>query len=83
MHYSGGGVSGVACVLEVLIGAVASIIRSYVSYFQYGAQSEPLASSPLRRHGRRWGRIQEVRKQDNNRDEVGNKVGLRSNKHAE
>lgn len=38
MHYSGGGaprsrVSGVACVLEVLIGAVASIIRSYVSYF--------------------------------------------------
>lgn len=38
MHYSGGGaprsgVSGVACVLEVLIGAAASIIRSYVSYF--------------------------------------------------
>lgn len=38
MYYSAGsaprsGVSGVVCVLEVLIGAVASIIQSHVSYF--------------------------------------------------
>lgn len=33
MHYSNDGVSRVACVLEVLIGAVASIIGSYAHYF--------------------------------------------------